>query len=235
MTTRWQDKDPSENLIVEFDFGAEATTVVSPVVTVTVAPGTDPDPALILVGAPTASGSVVTQRVQGGVDGVDYLLECRASSGADVFVVTAILPVRNRTIADPVAPRYVSEADFERRFGVGELRDLVREGHSFGQIENEAASLVDGYLASKYTLPLVSVPGIVVALTADVARYRLWDERAPEEVRRRYEDALAQLRDLAAGRMALPPGATGEPVAASFFGEGYSNARVFDEAGLRGY
>lgn len=219
---RWQDKDPGENIVVEFDFGQPIT---SPIVTVAVANGADPDPGLILVGAPSIDGNFVRQRVRDGLDGVDYFFEAKASAGSDTLTIDAVLPVRERPAVAAFATRYVSEADFERRFG-DELGDLVREGHSFGQVENEAASLVDGYLAAKYALPLVTVPPIVQALTADVARYRLWDERAPEEVRRRYEDALAQLRDIARGVITLPPDAAGVPAATSLEFDGYGAERI---------
>jgi len=223
---RWQQKDPSDVVVVEFDFSNTTALVDSATITVGVAGDADPTPSAILVGGPTIAGAIVRQRVTGGLDGVDYFFEARAVSGSDAFTIDAVLPVRNGPAVAAYPTRYVTEADFERRFG-DELRDLVREGHSFGQIENEAASLVDGFLAAKYTLPLVSVPAMVQALTADVARYRLWDERAPEEVRRRYDDALAQLRDIARGLISLPPDATGTPAEAGLVFDGYANERIF--------
>ena len=231
---RWQPKDPSDVVVVEFDFSNTASAIDSATVVVAVAGNADTNPSAILVGLPTIAGAVVRQRVTGGLDGVDYFFEARAVVGADAFTIDAVLPVRNAPAVAAFQTRYVTEADFERRFG-DELRDLVREGHSFGQIENEAASLVDGYLAARYTLPLVNVPAMVQALTADVARYRLWDERAPEEVRRRYEDALAQLRDLSRGLITLPPDAAGVPATAPTNFGGYSTDRVFTAETLAGF
>ena len=231
---RWQPKDPSDVVVVEFDFSASTSVVDSATITVAVAGDADPGANAILVGGPTIVGAIVRQRVTGGLDGVDYFFETRAVSGSDAFTIDAVLPVRNGPAVAAFPTRYVTEADFERRFG-DELRDLVREGHSFGQIENEAASLVDGFLAARYTLPLVNVPALVQALTADVARYRLWDERAPEEVRRRYEDALAQLRDISKGLITLPPDAAGTPATAPTNFGGFSNERVFTAETLAGF
>lgn len=225
---RWLDKDPAGNVTVEFDFTLDATSVNSPTVAVSVVADADPDPDLILVGAPSIDGAIVRQRVQGGLDGVDYFFKCTASDGSDVLTIDAVLPVRSRPIVAAYVPRYITEAQFERRFGITELADLQRDGNSFGQAEAESASLIDGYLATRYTLPLVSVPQIVTGWAGDITRFKLWDERAPDEVRRRYDDALEQLALLARGQIALPPGSDGVAVASSGFGvDGFSDVRIF--------
>lgn len=130
---------------------------------------------------------------------------------------------------------YVTSEAFEQAFGQDELADLLARGHDFTKTESGAASLIDGYLASRYTLPLAAVPEMLRAWALDIARFRLWDDQAPEEVRRRYEDALAQLRDLAAGRISLPPAANGAPAAQAFDFDGYSAPRVFDDVGLKDF
>lgn len=234
---RWQDKDPSESIVVEFDFSDLATAISTPAVTVQVPAGSiDGNPSAILSGGPVISGAKVQQRIVGGLHGVDYWLQCLAVSGTgDTLTIDAVLPVRDRPIVSSGTPKYVTEAEFERRFGEDETRDLLSGGTDFAQAENEAASLIDGYLATRYALPLASVPAIVRAWACDLTRHALWDERAPEEVRRRYEDALAQLRDLAAGKLALPPDAAGvAPTVPAIF-DGYSNTRVFTEETLAGY
>lgn len=227
MTARFDDKDPGAEITVEFDFGPDITTVANATVTIAVFTGADPDAATMLIGSPTVIGAKVLQRVAAGLDGVDYALECFADVTGGRISIDAILPVRNRPTADDAAARYCTEARFERRFGQRELADLLANGHGYAQTENDAASLVDGYLAARYTLPLVVVPEIVIGLTADITRYRLWDQRAPDEVRRRYEDALAQLRDIAAGRLSLPPDVTGAVPVGGLAFDGYAAERVF--------
>jgi phage gp36-like protein len=130
---------------------------------------------------------------------------------------------------------YVTREDFEEAFSITELADLIAGGADFERQEAAAASMINGYMASRYPLPLASVPDMVAAWALDVTRYRLWSDQAPEEIRRRFEDVLAQLRDLAAGRISLPPGASGTPQAVGFNAEGYSNDRVFTASTLADY
>ncbi|PJN94870.1 DUF1320 domain-containing protein [Amaricoccus sp. HAR-UPW-R2A-40] len=77
-----------------------------------------------------------------------------------------------------------------------------------------AADEIDSHLAVRYPLPLASTPGILRQLSVDVAVYRLAQtaDVLTEEVRQRYEDAVAHLRRLAEGKAALvfPPSAPGE-------------------------
>jgi phage gp36-like protein len=235
MTIRFNDKDPGDIVTLSFDFSADAEAVTAPTISVTVLLGTDADPSMILVGAPTIEGAMVRQRVQNGLNGVDYGLQCFASNGSDRYSIEAILPVRSRPIASTAVPRYVTEAQFEQRFSGSELADLLANGANYAETENDAASLIDGYLSARYTLPLVSLPTMVVGWAADVTRYRLWDDHAPEEVRRRYEDALAQLKLLSQGTIALPPGSDGTPAAAGLNFGGYSAERVFTSCTLKDF
>lgn len=130
---------------------------------------------------------------------------------------------------------YVTQAEFEKAFDRNELNELLDDGQGFADTEAAAASIIDAYLASRYTLPLVSVPSMLKALTLDVLRYRLWDDAAPEEVRRRYEDAIKQLELLARGILALPPGTAGPEPATSLDFDGYSADRVFTADTLKDY
>jgi phage gp36-like protein len=68
-----------------------------------------------------------------------------------------------------------------------------------------ATGTVNGYLASRYDLPLSSVGEDVKQACADVAAYRLAsrhgyaNEGANADLRQRYDDAIAWLRDVAKG------------------------------------
>lgn len=236
MTTRFEDKDPADVVTVEFDFSDLADSVTSPQVTIAVLAGADPGVAAMLDGSPTVSGARVFHRIAAGLDGVDYALQCFADNGSDRYSIEAILPVRSRPSASTRVPVYVTEAMFEQRFSARELAELLENGNRYAETENDAASLVNGYLSARYTLPLVSVPTMVIGWAADVTRYRLWDDHAPEEVRRRYEDALSQLKLLAQGTINLPPGSDGTPAASSgiAFG-GYSACRVFTSDTLKDF
>lgn len=237
MTQRFKDKDPADVVTVAFDFTAMAAAVTLPEVTCTVAEGTDPAPGVVLQGAPSINGAVVLQRVKSGLNGATYALQCLAYNGADRYSIEALLPVRSRPAISVAVPVYLTEAQFEQRFSAGELADLLANGARFADAENDAAGMINGYLSSRYPLPLASVPTMVVGWAADVTRYKLWSDRAPEEIRRRYEDALAQLKLLAQGTITLPPGSVAaDPVGVVpiSFG-GYAAERVFTGDTLAGY
>lgn len=128
---------------------------------------------------------------------------------------------------------YLTQEQFSQRFGATELVDLLSNGAGFEDVEQDAASLINGYLTARYSLPLSSVPTLVAGWAADIARFKLWDDHAPEEVRKRYEDALAQLKLLAQGVISLPPGSNGAQVTAKVSFAGYSAERVFTQDTLR--
>jgi len=129
---------------------------------------------------------------------------------------------------------YLTRAQFEKRFGADELAELT-ESNDFNAAAGDAKSMIDGYLASRYTLPLEYVPALVTAWSADITRFLLWDERAPEEVRRRYEDALSQLKQLSQGLIHLPPDSLGTKPASSIAFAGFSADRVFTSDSLRDF
>lgn len=68
----------------------------------------------------------------------------------------------------------------------------------------DADALIDGYLASKYSLPLASVPPLVVDLAAKIAFYNLHPHATDEKVRADYQDAMRMLRDIASGAIRIP-------------------------------
>lgn len=139
---------------------------------------------------------------------------------------------------------YCTEQEFADAFGQSELDDLTRIDQTFARAADDAASIMDGYMAVRYTLPLVAIPVIVKGWALDITRYRLWDEHAPQEVRRRYEDAIAALQQLAKGLIELPPAVVngqatkpGESTVQQFWDafDGFSAERVFTSETLKGY
>lgn len=108
---------------------------------------------------------------------------------------------------------YATQAQMIDRFGQAELIQLTdRAEPPTGAIVVavlDAALLdadeeIDSYLRVVRTLPLPApVPARLTRVAADVARYHLYDDHAPDDVRTRYEDAVRWLRDVAAGRASL--------------------------------
>jgi phage gp36-like protein len=123
---------------------------------------------------------------------------------------------------------YIDQVGMAERFGAEELDGLLDgDTDRMARAAQDATSEIDGYLAVIYRLPLRYVPAIVAGWAANIARFRLWDQRAPEEVRRRYEGTIEQLRDLAASKMALPPGAGDDARPSTGRMAAFSAPRVF--------
>lgn len=99
-----------------------------------------------------------------------------------------------------------------------------------------AAQTIDAYLGVRFALPLATVPEIVVKWSVSIARYHLHRDGAPDNVVRDYKDALAELRDAGAGRLALPDLAGLSPVqGGSSRPIGASSPAVFTPENFEGY
>ena len=114
---------------------------------------------------------------------------------------------------------YATQSDMTERYGAVELAQLT--DRDAGLVINvavlaralaDADAEIDGYLATRYQLPLASTPVVLVRLAADIARYRLFDNRVTDLVRNRYQDAVSLLKRISSGDVQLA-GVT--PVAAS--------------------
>jgi len=114
---------------------------------------------------------------------------------------------------------YATQADLEpERIPTAELIQLTDDTGS-GLVDagivtaklTEASAMVDSYARQRYTVPLQTSEQ-VKSLTLDIATYKLFERRRriPESVGTAYSNAIAFLRDVAAGRAALdqPVGAT---------------------------
>lgn len=113
---------------------------------------------------------------------------------------------------------YASATDLDDAYGESEMLQLSdRDGDGFADAAVVAAvlaradSLIDGYLATRYALPLTPpYPPVVVAIACELARYWLFDDAAPDRVKDGYDQAIAWLKDVSAGRAALMLPAAGE-------------------------
>ncbi|NJD38445.1 MAG: DUF1320 domain-containing protein [Geobacter sp.] len=103
--------------------------------------------------------------------------------------------------------------------------------------------IIDGYLRSRYTLPLSEVPPELAGYAEDMAIARIYgcmpERTVPEDVTRASKEATAWLRDVQKGLASLsvaelPPASTGgEPGATGFFKTNKTAAdRIFDDVTL---
>lgn len=108
---------------------------------------------------------------------------------------------------------YATLEDLIERAGEAEIRQIAdrdRDGTIDAAVVDraltDADNLVNGYVATRYpgNVPLTTVPGLVRTWAVVIARYYLHHNGAPDHVRRDYDDAIAALKDVAAGRGSLP-------------------------------
>lgn len=144
-------------------------------------------------------------------------------------------------------PAYCTPDDLIQRFGATEVAQLVPLAPGMEDTEavqracDDATDIVNGYLAARHTLPLSSVPRILNRLTLAIARYELHlggDRQPTEQVKQNRDDAIAFLKDVAAGRADLGIDDGGEtPVETSGgvrFGRGNAGLSEGDLAAYRG-
>ncbi len=138
---------------------------------------------------------------------------------------------------------YATQQDMTDRFGAVELAQLtdrsagvVIDTTVLARALSDADAEIDGYLATRYTLPLASTPAVLVRLAADIARHSLYGTSVTTAVRDRYLDAVSLLKRISSGDVqlagaALVPvvGGTGNAVAAR------TPERVFSAAQLAHY
>lgn len=127
------------------------------------------------------------------------------------------------------------------RFGEPELIQLTdRDGAASTIVTavleraiDDADAEIDGYLrAAGYDVPLPDpVPPLVSRISADIARYYLYEDQPTDTVRQRYEDQVALLRRIASGDVSLGDStvdSAGEPATVT-------SDRVFERECLRDF
>jgi phage gp36-like protein len=110
-----------------------------------------------------------------------------------------------------------------------------------GRIEEAietADAEIDGYCAVKYSVPLAPVPAVVSKLSVELAVYYLYSRRSvPEKIEKRYDKAVARLKDIARGLLSL--GVKPEPAASAAADSAEANKtaddRVFTRDSLKGF
>ena len=137
---------------------------------------------------------------------------------------------------------YAVQANLETRYGSVELAQLSdRVNGSVIDVTVVARALadadaeIDAWLGGRYALPLASVPAVLERVACDIARYRLYDDRATEQVRQRYEDAIRDLKAIAAGTLALDGVTPPAPADGGNHVNYRSPERVFNADALSGY
>jgi phage gp36-like protein len=103
---------------------------------------------------------------------------------------------------------YASEADLTSAAGASTYAQLMKLAGDQAPTRGadaiaRAVAEIDSYLCRQFALPLAQVPAVLRSVCCDIAIYRLWVPAPPEDVVRRYSDAVAWLRRVADGTVGL--------------------------------
>lgn len=140
---------------------------------------------------------------------------------------------------------FATKADMIARFGDREVIALTNRSNT-GTIDDAvlqggldtADGEISGYLASRYSLPMASVPRLLTGYACDIARYRLCGAavQCTDDIEERYKMAVRFLEKVAMGQIALGVDATGAVVNAGGNDIQVSaGVRRFDADTLTGY
>lgn len=114
---------------------------------------------------------------------------------------------------------YATQQDMIDRYGEREVR-MLTDRENMGMIDatvlayalTQADAELDGYLQGRFSLPLATVPVLLVGIACDIARYRLagTDVRETDPIRTRYKDAIKLLTSISKGELNLGLSAGGQ-------------------------
>jgi phage gp36-like protein len=138
---------------------------------------------------------------------------------------------------------YADLSGLAERAGEAELRQIAdrdRDGTPDPDVIaaalDDADAVINGYVRTRYSLPLSPVPALVATWAVSIARYVLHRNGAPEHVEKDYKDAIAALKDVSRGQIVLTDVA-GDAAPAVGGGQVLSDhpATVFTPERLRGW
>ncbi len=105
---------------------------------------------------------------------------------------------------------YCTQQDMIDRFSELELIQLT-DRYDVNAIDTDVldramergASLIDSYCRGRYQIPLSPVDPLVVDLNADLARYHLYDNDAPDQVTKNHDESVSLLKQISQGLLKL--------------------------------
>ena len=140
---------------------------------------------------------------------------------------------------------YATQAILVARYGSAALVALTdRAEVPTGQIDAavvaralaDADATIDGYLAAKYALPLTVTSPLLEDLCAKIAFWNLHIASPDEKVKIDYQEAIRQLREIAAGSVRIPGAAGVEPSGTASSGASFTDRdRPFSPENLKGF
>jgi phage gp36-like protein len=129
---------------------------------------------------------------------------------------------------------YCAKQDLIDRFGENELVALTDRDNLnvinetvLTQAITDASAEMDGYLGGRYELPLITIPPVLKSLCCNIARYKLYDEEASEQVTKRYDGSIKFLFSVSKGEISLGVDGSGSNAVSNDFASIESAGSVF--------
>lgn len=107
---------------------------------------------------------------------------------------------------------YATQTDIENRYGAEALL-VAADRDGDGEVDenvvekalDDATDEINAYIGTRFSLPLATVPALLVRLCVDIAFYRLSADAgsATEEKRKRFDDVLVLLNRISKGDAGL--------------------------------
>lgn len=137
---------------------------------------------------------------------------------------------------------YTDLSKLNARYGSRLVLDLADRDQSgevdtgvVDQVLTDTDAVIDGYLAGRYKLPLVTTPPLLADIAQTIAIYKLHTYDPVEKIANDYKDAMRQLREIAEGKIRLPL-AGAEPEASSGSGVRTNDRpRPMSDENLKGF
>lgn len=139
---------------------------------------------------------------------------------------------------------YASKQAMIDRFSLDELVQLtdratppagVLDDVVLGAALDAADAEINGYLQTRYALPLVSVPLIISNLALHMSRYNLYDDQPSDHVETRYKDTIKTLKAISTGVVRLGLDALNKTTKQTNLPEISGPKRTFDRTNMVDY
>lgn len=144
---------------------------------------------------------------------------------------------------------YATALDIEQSVGADRLdilaagSDGTRDGARITRALDDASALIDGYISNRYALPLDAAPAVLREACVSIAVYKLTDPSTlTEDARKRFDDSISFLKDIARGLVGLGIPTKGAGAASSAASQAFASpqtvildadARMFTRQSLR--
>ena len=138
---------------------------------------------------------------------------------------------------------YAQISDLVLRFGQTQLIQLTdRSTPPADAVDDTVAQqalddttpMIDGYVGARYALPLPTTPPLLTDVACDLARYRLFVDQVPDQVKARHDQAVETLRRISKGEIKIDAAGV-EPAPRPDMVLTQSDDRRFDRRSMRAF